>query len=116
MGSTWTEDFLAHDVHRGVATGEHGGFEVETVGAVCHAASADQAGTLLQGDPHFALDAVQALAVDQGAHLDIRLGQRVAVTGGGHGRADAFDELIGDLALHVDPLGTVADLTGVDDP
>ena len=75
----------------------------------------DQAGALAQRGAHLAVDVVQALAVDQRAHFHVRLGDRVAIAGGGHGCADAFDKLVGNLALHVHPLGAVAHLAGVDD-
>ncbi|MNI71692.1 hypothetical protein D3C73_1275770 [compost metagenome] len=78
--------------------------------------AADQAGALAQCCTDFTVDAVQALAIDQRAHLHIGLRNRVAIAGRAHGGGDTLDELIRHLAFDIHPLGAVTHLAAIDDP
>ncbi len=78
------------------------------------AATGDQASTLAEGDIDLGCHLVQAGGVDQRPHLHASISLGVAIAGGGHGAADTLDEVLGHRALHIDALGAVAHLAGVD--
>ncbi|MNO87151.1 hypothetical protein D3C76_785690 [compost metagenome] len=111
-----TEDLLAHDLHVGAAAGQDGGLKMEAVRQVGNLPAADQACALAQCRADLLIDAVQALAIDQRAHLHIRLGDRIAVARSRHRGRDTLDELIRHLAFDIHPLGAIAHLAAVDDP
>ena len=107
------EDLLGHDVHRVGAVDQHRGLVVEA-GAVGDAAAGTHLRALLFGALHQRGHLVQAGLVHQRAHAQVGVGERVAELGLGHQARHAVSQLVGNTALHVDALGGVADLPGVE--
>lgn len=110
-----TEDLLAHDLHVGRAAGQHGRRVVMAAIALgALAAKGHRRPRLLRPLDH-GLDLAELHRVDDRPHVDIPLGDGIAIGDGSHAPDEALGEVVGHLALDEDAFGAVADLPRIDD-